>query len=169
MGANSSIYIVSVCQEKCDNCAIFFVFTRALLSFGTTFFPSNRSLAERTSILAWSFFFLFVFVSRVKSKNYINCEVQNMLFTLMHTFESHFRLTWTFMLMYTKQYCLEWQPVLPNMHTACFWCSEKHTVWREREKMTIAVEMTWTSIAIELAKALKQSMKIVLGVDFECI
>lgn len=45
-----------------------------------------------------------VFARTQKEAKNLNYEAENMFYALMQTFESHFRLTWAFMLMCAKQY-----------------------------------------------------------------
>lgn len=120
------------------------------LSFRITFYSGLGSLAcllcWQTTILACSFFsfsrfYLFARLVCVNTKKTMNCKVWNVLFTLNHTFESRFRLT--FLLICRKQYNLDWQLVAINMLCRTFLCKaprkEVQLKWHEQNKQSLQV------------------------------
>lgn len=156
MGANSSIYIiVSVCQEKFENCANFFLRFCAHLSC----FSSNWSPAWQAAILACSFFFLFVFVCRVKSKSYELWSTKYAFYVNAYIWKSFpFGLN-----VYADVYktILFGMTTRPDKYATqhVFETAEKRGS-ENQKKCLLKLQLKWhkTPIAMEQAKTLKQSM-----------
>lgn len=96
-----------LCNRFCFRCS-----ARTFPSFGVTFSFEPRSLARLLDkqlywlVLPPFFFWFACFAHSWKQQKLWILKYENMFFTLKHTSESHFRLTWTFMLMCTKQYTI---------------------------------------------------------------